>query len=169
MIIKPRGTVVLPRRSRSGLDLLPWCREVDAALQQLRDRGINIDPRRGGRGGSPPLPFQVTASASLLVAAPGVIGETSISGSVLEQASPADGTWHLVAKVVINATTGEVTSEAVYWNSSLPTDTTTDFHVSIASVEITAGEVTDSFQFNYGPIYVNVGGGATDIWSVVIL
>jgi hypothetical protein len=52
MIIKPRGTVVLPRRSRPGLDLLPWCREVDAALQQLRDRGINIDPRRGGRGGA---------------------------------------------------------------------------------------------------------------------
>jgi hypothetical protein len=25
---------------------------VDAALQQLRDRGINIDPRRGGRGGA---------------------------------------------------------------------------------------------------------------------
>ena len=42
----------MPRRSRPGLDLLPWCREVDAALQQLRDRGINIDPRRGGRGGA---------------------------------------------------------------------------------------------------------------------
>ena len=48
MIIKPRGTVVLPRRSRAGLNLLPWCKEVDTALQQLRDRGININPQRGG-------------------------------------------------------------------------------------------------------------------------
>ena len=141
------------------------------AIQWLYEKIKNIKPRTISESGSSaiPLPFQITANASLLIATPGIIGETSISGAALEEASPADGTWHLVAKVVINSTTGEVTSEEVYWNASLPTNTTTDFHVSIASVEITAGEVTDSFQFNYGPIYVNVGGGATDIWSVVIL
>ena len=50
MIIKPRGTVTLPRPAKSGLSLLPWCKEVNRALQELRDRVIVTPKGRGGGG-----------------------------------------------------------------------------------------------------------------------
>ena len=43
MNIRPKGTVVLPRRVFAGLTLLPWCREVNTALQQLRDRTFTVN------------------------------------------------------------------------------------------------------------------------------
>jgi hypothetical protein len=49
MIIRPRGTVTLPRRSHAGLALIGWCKDVDRALQQLRDRVFEVPA--GGRGG----------------------------------------------------------------------------------------------------------------------
>lgn len=57
--IKPVGPVTLPRRSRAGLDLLPWCKEVDRALQQLRDRPFSIfkSSNPGGGGSSGPCSF----------------------------------------------------------------------------------------------------------------
>jgi hypothetical protein len=51
MIIRPRGTVTLPRRSHAGLALIGWCKEVDRALQQLRDRVFEVNTS-GGRGGA---------------------------------------------------------------------------------------------------------------------
>jgi hypothetical protein len=36
------GSVTLPRMPRSGLELLPWCQEVNTSLQQLRDRIVDV-------------------------------------------------------------------------------------------------------------------------------
>lgn len=124
--------------------------------------------RRSGSKVGKILPFQVSASPVLLQAAPGVIGSTTVSDDAdLKVSNPANGNHYLLSKVVINATTGAITSEEVYWATSVPANTTTDFYGSLAFVEITAGEITQAEQYNYGPIYVIVGGGATDIWTVV--
>ena len=52
MIIHPRGNVTLPRQPRPKLSLLPWCKEVNRALQQLRDRVFEVNRGGGGGGGS---------------------------------------------------------------------------------------------------------------------
>jgi len=165
MIIKARGSVTMPKLPRSIGNLIGYAKEVNQAIQQLRDRAWEIPPTPKPAQ-EVALPFQVSASASLLKAASGVIGATSISGAVLEEESPADGDWYLVTKITINGTTGEVTDEEVYWNSTIPTDTSTTFHGSLALIVKTAGEITSSDQYNYGPVFVLVGGGITDVWEV---
>lgn len=39
---KSIGIVKLPRRARSGIDVLPWATEVNQCLQQLRDRAVTF-------------------------------------------------------------------------------------------------------------------------------
>jgi len=113
------------------------------------------------------LPFQVSADVSLLKAAPGVIGSSNITAEALKESSPADGDWFLITKVVIDGTTGAVVSEEVYWNEgTLPTNTSTTYYTFIANVTIADGAITFAEQYNYGPIFVIVGGGATDVWTV---
>jgi hypothetical protein len=51
MIVKPRGKVTMPRAARPGLQVLPWAREVNRALQELRDRVfVATGGKRGGGG-----------------------------------------------------------------------------------------------------------------------
>jgi hypothetical protein len=50
MNVKPKGSVTLPRRTISGMAVLPWAQEVNRALQELRDRIITV-PSRPGQGG----------------------------------------------------------------------------------------------------------------------
>jgi hypothetical protein len=58
MIVKPRGSVTLPRQAKEGIKLFPWCKDVDRALQQLRDRVFYVNASKSGGGGSsPPCPF----------------------------------------------------------------------------------------------------------------
>ena len=167
MIVKGRGSVTMPKLPRAIGNLLGYAKEVNQALQQLADRAYDIPTPHPPKPATQ-LPFQVSASISSLQAAPGVIGSTTVSDdSDLKVSSPANGNHYLIAKVVINATTGAITSEEVYWDTSFPSNTTTDFYSLIAYVELTAGEITTAEQYNYGPIYVIVGGGATDIWTVV--
>ena len=42
MNVKPKGVVTLPRAMRKGLLILPWAKEVNRALQQLRDRIVTV-------------------------------------------------------------------------------------------------------------------------------
>lgn len=49
MIIKPRGSVIIPKMPRSVGSILSWCREVNRAIQQLRDRAFVT--YGGGTGG----------------------------------------------------------------------------------------------------------------------
>ena len=54
MNVKARGTVTLPRRPFSGLAILPWCREVNRSLQQLRDRTTSVPASGRKAGGTAP-------------------------------------------------------------------------------------------------------------------
>lgn len=158
----------MPKLPRAIGNLIGWAKEVNQALQQLADRAFDV-PNPQPSKPETPLPFQVKATPTLLNAAPGIIGSTSISGSVLTESSPADGDWLLIGKVTINSTTGEITNEEVYWSSTSPTNTSTEFHIQIASVTVSSPDPPEILQFNYGPIYVIVGGGATDIWVANLL
>ena len=116
------------------------------------------------------LPFQVNVSGSDLSISAGVIGATAIAEVVEE--SPADATWYAEAKVVINNTTGAITSSAVQWVSgTASSNTTTDFYALVGSIDVADG-VPDSatiVQYNYGPLFVLTYGAPTDIWKVDIL
>ena len=118
-----------------------------------------------------PYPFQISVTNTLLKSAPGLLGEVEIASQ--EEENPADGTWYLVAKVIINATTGAITSSTVEWTTTVPADTTTNYHLTIANLEILDGqsytEINGPRQFTYGPISVVVGGGRDSKWMVRML
>ena len=52
MNVRPKGIVTLPRPTSRKMDILPWSRDVNRALQQLRDRVFTVNGGRGGGGGS---------------------------------------------------------------------------------------------------------------------
>jgi hypothetical protein len=117
------------------------------------------------------LPFQVIiASETLLKAEAGVLGNVNINSP--EEEDPADGTWRLFAKVIINSSTGAITSSTVEWvNGDVPADTTTNYHREIARVILVDGVANpaDSIQYTYGPISVVVGGGRDSRYAARLL
>jgi len=118
-----------------------------------------------------PYPFQVIiASPELLKSAAGILGDVSILSQ--EKKNPADGEHYLLAKVVINSTTGAITSSTVEWVTTVPSDTATNYHRTIAQVTLFDGEVVgppDTAQFTYGPISVVVGGGSSTVWAARLI
>ena len=114
------------------------------------------------------LPFQIRVTADSLIAAPGVIGGDSIAETV--EASPADGTWYFEADVTINATSGAITAMAAAWVASLSTETSTDFFLTVGSVDVVSGvpDSTTIVQYTYGPLLVLQYGAVADVWKVQI-
>ena len=113
------------------------------------------------------LPFTISVGASL-IASPGVLAGVLKAETV--ELTPANGTWYLQAKVVINATTGAFTSTAMDWVSTPSTNTSTDRYVVIGSVDVVSG-VPDPLtisQGNYGPLIAVAHGGVSDAWEVSI-
>jgi len=66
MNLKPKGTVSIPRAAREGLSLLPWCKEVNRCLQQLRDRIVTAPSGKRSRNTKPPLWGTLTEESSTL-------------------------------------------------------------------------------------------------------
>jgi len=114
-----------------------------------------------------PYPFQVTATPALLKSAPGLLGSASIASQ--EKANPANGVHYLLAKVIINSTTGAITSSTVEWVTTVPTNTTTNYHLVIAEILISSGSVAYAYQFTFGPISVVIGGGFNSVWAARLL
>ena len=114
-----------------------------------------------------PYPFQITATPALLKSAAGLLGNVSIASQ--EKENPADGVHYLLAKVVINSTTGAITSSTVEWVTTIPSDTTTNYHRTIAQVFLSSGSVSSAYQFTFGPISVVVGGGFNSVWAARLL
>lgn len=113
------------------------------------------------------LPFQISVGTSL-IAAPGVLA-TVLQGQTVELA-PANGTWYLEAKVVINATTGAITAATMDWVSTPSTNTSTDRYGVIGTVDVVSG-VPDPLsisQGNYGPLIAVAHGGVSNAWEVSI-
>jgi hypothetical protein len=103
----------------------------------------------------------------LLKSAPGLLGSVSIASQ--EKENPADGTHYLLAKVIINSTTGAITSSTVEWVTTIPSDTTTNYHRTIAQVLLSSGLVSSAYQFTFGPISVVIGGGFNSVWAARLL
>jgi hypothetical protein len=165
-----KGNVTIPPKPRTIGGLIGWARGVNRALTELRDRKVEGTGAKNAR--RTPYPFQVSATSALLKSAPGLLGSVSIASQ--EKANPADGVHYLLAKVIINSTTGAITSSTVEWIlTTVPADTTTNYHLTIAKVTLSGGVVStdpaDTAQYTYGPISVVVGGGFDSVWAVRLL
>lgn len=165
MKFRQQGSVTIPKRPSTVGGLISWARGVNRTLQELRDRKIVGTVAKGV--GSPPYPFQVSATPALLKSAPGLLGSVSIASQ--EKENPADGTHYLLAKVIINSTTGAITSSTVEWVTTIPSDTTTNYHRTIAQVFLSSGLVSSAYQFTFGPISVVIGGGFNSVWAARLL
>ena len=159
-----KGNVTIPARPHTVGGLIGWARGVNRALTELRDRKIE---GTGKNAGGTAYPFQVSATPALLKSAPGLLGSVSIASQ--EKENPADGTHYLLAKVIINSTTGAITSSTVEWVTTIPSDTTTKYHRTIAQVFLSSGSVSSAYQFTFGPISVVVGGGFDSVWAARLL
>jgi len=166
MKFRLQGSVTIPKRPSSVGGLISWARGVNRTLQELRDRKI-VGSVAKNVGGSIPYPFQVSATPTLLKSAPGLLGSVSIASQ--EKENPADGTHYLLAKVIINSTTGAITSSTVEWVTTIPSDTTTNYHRTIAQVLLSSGLVSSAYQFTFGPISVVIGGGFNSVWAARLL
>jgi len=170
MKFRLQGSVTIPKRPSTVGGLISWARGVNRTLQELRDRKI-VGIIAKGASSVTPYPFQVSATPDLLKSAPGLLGSVSIASQ--EKENPADGFHYLLAKVIINSTTGAITSSTVEWVTTIPSDTTTNYHRTIAKVKILDGAVSldpaETAQYTYGPISVVVGGGFNSVWAVRLL
>lgn len=119
-------------------------------------------------GGSSIFPFQISATATAITAAAGTLEGYSIAA--ITQNAPANGDWYLQAKIIINATTGNVTSRAVEWVQTTGTPSATNYYSTIGKITVTA-TVPDAAtieQYNYGPLLTLRYGGVTDKWTLII-
>lgn len=138
------------------------------AIEELQ-RALSEPARKTGRRpASGRLPFQITVTPDTLKAAPGTLDGDSIAETT--EASPANGTWYLEAKVTINSTTGVVTATAVDWVATESTDTATDYHMTIGSVTVSGGvpDAGSIVQGAFGPIFAIVHGEVDEKWGVLI-
>jgi len=161
------GTVTLPARPTSGMALLPWCNGVNNALQQLRDRGIDVKGQ-GGRIYANQFPFQLSITVNSLIGQAGTINGDAIN--TFTEASPIDGTWYMEAYVEIDGTTGDVVTTDVYFTQTEGTPSATDYYYRVASIDVTDGipDITTINQYNYGPLLLMIVGGISDKWQVNI-
>jgi hypothetical protein len=142
-------------------------KDVAMLWQAVKQLTARIDRRRQLINQKIPYPFQVSATTALLKSAPGLLGGVSIASQ--EKENPANGFHYLLAKVIIDSTTGAITSSTVEWVTTIPTDTTTNYHRTIAEVFLSSGSVSFAYQFTFGPISVVVGGGFNSIWAARLL
>jgi len=158
------GTVRLPARPTSGMGLLGWCNDVNNALQQLRDRMVDIKGFRPFLYGT--LPFQVTITSSSLIAKAGIFCDESFADTI--ETAPANGVWYFQGLLVIDDTTGDKVSAAVEWTQTEGTDSSTDFYTTIAQITVvdTVPDLTSLSQYQYGTIVGIIHGGNSDVWDV---
>ena len=147
MKFRLQGSITIPKRPSTVGGLVGWARGVNRTLQELRDMKIVGAVTKGSR--RKPYPFEVSANGALLKSKPGLLGSVSIDS--IEEVDPEDGVWYLFAKVIINSTTGAITSSTVEWiKTTVPADTTTNYHLTIAKVTILDGIVsTDPADAGY--------------------
>jgi len=134
MIIRPRGTVTLPRRSHAGLALIGWCKEVDRALQQLRDRVFEVPA--GGRGGgvkaSTGCPFGEIITWT--------VGETTTTGIRGGTIQAGDKNFNVPNKELNLASTGVT---LIYLEISVTANRDDDGEILLPGIE-TSSETTPS-------------------------
>lgn len=127
---------------------------------------VEVKPRR--RPDNEKLPFEIYTIEDGMEANAGVVGFTSLPKQT--KTSPTSGLWYLRAKVVINDTTGTVTSSDVEWSTSSGTDTATTFYRLIGEINVTAGDADPEsiVQYSYGPMIIVIAGAVDSKWQAII-
>lgn len=133
---------------------------------------LHVIPGKGRTtqaAGSSTLPFEISVTADSLIAAAGMVHTTGHAQEV--NTTMTDGTWYFRAKVVIDSSTGDISSTDVLWEITETADSSTDFYQSIASVQIISGvpDASTIYQWNYGPITVLPYGTPTNKWGVMMI
>lgn len=160
--------IPLPEIVRNGDAITArWANGIRLALERLRDR-TPIAVGFSSFGASDRFPFEISARTASIVAEAGTMSFTTIDSQIEE--APADGIWYLEAKCVIDATTGNIDSNEVYWTQTEGADTTTDHFITVGQIEVidTVPDSTTIVQYNYGPLYVAALGGISAKWDVSI-
>jgi hypothetical protein len=131
-------------------------------------RRFPIEPNRKGGTSPQRLPFEIYARGSNLVAAGGMVGFTNVDELV--KSSPSNGTWYLQAKVIIDNTTGNITSATVEWVSSEGVNTATTFYYTVGDATVTGGVIDQStiVNYTYAPILVLITGALDDKWMALL-
>lgn len=131
---------------------------------------LHVVPGKGGTTttGGTTLPFAVSVTAESLVAAAGTVDGDTHASEI--NTTMTNGTWYFRAKVIINSTTGAISSTDVLWATSEAANTSTDFYQTLAMVDIvdTVPDANTLLQLNYGPIEVLPYGTPTDKWGVLM-
>ena len=86
------GTVTLPRRAARGLELFPWCQDVNTALQQLRDRMIDVKGRPSVSPNALPLTITNGSAVDKFRIYPGYVNAQmpTLAGTALNNATPPE-------------------------------------------------------------------------------
>ena len=121
---------------------------------------------KGGTITGVTLPFSISVSDTSLIAAAGIIDVDEHAEEI--NTTMTNGTWYFRAKVVINDSTGEITSTDVLWSTTEAANTSTDFYQTLAEVDIVSGvpDASTIVQYNYGPLFLVIHGGVDDVWGV---
>jgi hypothetical protein len=122
------------------------------------------------------FPFEIYVNTEVVGAAvkPTINAEDGVFDMVtfsdIKEIEPANGTWTLQAKIVIDADAGTVTSRDVLFLATPGTNTATDFYYTIGSIEVIDGVPDPStiIQGNYGPLLLVLHGGADEKWKAAI-
>jgi hypothetical protein len=158
----------LPDRINPGDDVsAKWANSIREAIARLARRK---HPWMGGSAGgsSTDLPFTISTTSTSLIASAGTINGDAHAEEI--NTTLTNGTWYFRAKVVINSTTGAVTSTDVLWATTEAANTTTDFYNTIGTVDIVSGvpDSTTIIQNTNGPMLLIIYGTPTDKWGVTI-
>jgi hypothetical protein len=131
MVIRPRGSVTMPRPAKSGVGLLLWCKEVNRALQQLRDRVFEAGKVSSGGGGGavgyiPWEPqFSTTGTEPSIVYKCtfnlGTVNNVAATNWDDEFTLPTDATIKFVVLTITTAS-GKVTGVSISIDAAPPTD-----------------------------------------------
>lgn len=111
MIVAPVGTVITPVKPHSGLDVLQWAKDVQTALQQLRDRKFVVS---GETSGNTLIRAHVPLVPKIVGATSGTPNVIVTRGYVVEHATSPDETDGLIYHEITNLLTdGDPTKFAV--------------------------------------------------------
>jgi len=128
--------------------------------------GTILTPDRRARQALKKLPFEITASATKLIAAAGTVHLTPIEKTILKD--PANGDWYFITKISINNETGEILETSAEWVSEIPEESETEFLRVVGIVTIAAQKVEAAINFDFGPVNVFLFGTPTNRWAAAL-
>jgi len=85
------------------------------------------------------------------------------------QAETADGTYYFRGYHEINTSTGADVDAGVEWATSAGTNSGGLFYITLGTITLVSGAVTDVTQYAYGSIFSVKIGGITNEWEILFV